>query len=90
MSQCEKHDAEKVRNAIASFLEEKFLFRFNEKGIDGSTNLFKENVIDSFGLIELITFLEQSYSIQFTEEDLTSPLLGSLNGLLALVTSKLI
>lgn len=90
MTQYDKNDTEKIRNEIANFLEGKFLFRFNEKGINGSTNLFKENVIDSFGLIELITFLEQSYSIQFAEEDLTSPLLGSLDGLLALVTSKFI
>lgn len=69
---------EKINERIKEFLEENFLFEFdNTIGLD--TDLFKEGIIDSFGYIQLIQFLESEFNIQFTESEMLTNVLISYN-----------
>lgn len=62
---------------IREFIEEQFLIEFDEDFPD-HTDLFKAGVMDSFGYIQLIRFLEAEFSIKFSKQEITSNILVSL------------
>ncbi|MDJ0933258.1 phosphopantetheine-binding protein [Breoghania sp.] len=64
---------EKIRH----FIEEQFLIEFDESFPEDS-DLFKEGVMDSFGYIQLIRFLEQEFDIKFSEAEITGGVMVSL------------
>lgn len=53
------------------------------------TDLFEEGFIDSFGFIELVKYLEKEFQIKFTDNELISNQLNTLNNITSMVQSKL-
>ena len=45
--------------------------------------------LDSFGIIELVTFLEKKYKISILDEELTKEIFGSINKMANLVLKKI-
>lgn len=62
---------------VRRFIEEQFLIEFDES-FPQSADLFKEGVMDSFGYIQLIRFLEKEFAIKFTEQEMTGGVMVSL------------
>ena len=61
-------DISDMRARIQSFLSEQFLIEFGA-GVDGTTDLFAQGLVDSFGFIELVSFLERSFGCEFDNEE---------------------
>lgn len=78
-----------VRFEIADFLEKAFLFSFKENAVSDEDNLFEAGYIDSFGLIQLVLFLEKEFSIAVPQNMMSSPKLASLSGMVAFVEERL-
>jgi len=76
-----------INNIIKTFLEDELLLEFNNK-TTSSTNLFESGAIDSFGFIELITFLEQKFKIKISEEEIHSNALTTFEKITELVSTK--
>jgi acyl carrier protein len=80
------HDS--VDDRITAFVETQFLVRLpGELGFDD--DLFESGHVDSFGLIEFITYLENEFGITFTDEELMSKSFRSVARIQALVKEKL-
>lgn len=75
------------RSIIGRYLESQLLIEFGS-AIGPETNLFEAGVLDSFGLIELVKFLEKEFSISIEDEEIASPALASLAGMTSLVERK--
>ncbi|MEM6405094.1 MAG: acyl carrier protein [Pseudomonadota bacterium] len=73
---------------IREFIEEQFLIEFDED-FPAETNLFKEGVMDSFGYVQLCRFLEQTYHIKFSEQEMTGDILVSLAQIEQSVSDKI-
>ena len=76
-----------VKKKIKTFLEEHLLVDF-KNGIDESTNLFEVGLIDSYGYMELVKFLEGEFLIQFSNAELISSSFTSLSNLVKIVEEK--
>ena len=50
-------------NTIRTFIETKFKPRSGGRPFDDETPLFTSGIVDSFGVLELIAFLEKTFSI---------------------------
>jgi len=74
---------------IADFMQKQFLFTFDGRTVTAETNLFESGHLDSFGFVELVTFLEQEFAIKLSDDDLLSNRLNSLASLTAVVEEKL-
>ena len=74
--------------AIRQYMQDAFLFEFGDE-VNDDTNLFEGGLIDSYGLVEFIAHLEQTYGIKFSEHDYTSPQLVSYRGIIGMVEAKL-
>lgn len=77
-----------VKEKIRRFMEETFLFEFDEE-ISEESNLFQQGVIDSFGYIQLINFLGREFGLVFSEKEVLSNVLVSFANISEFVLQKL-
>ncbi|MBB4893127.1 acyl carrier protein [Streptomyces olivoverticillatus] len=73
---------------IRQFVEERFLIDFGGE-VTAESDLFKAGVIDSFGYIQLMSFLEDEFSLRITDEEILGNIFVSLDGIDAFVAAKL-
>ena len=77
-----------VKKATKEFIIENFLFG-NDEGFGDDTSLMEEGIIDSTGILELIEFLEEEYSIIIEDEEMIPENLDSLNNVVVYMSKKL-
>ena len=81
-------DASNVQNQISDFMSRTFLFQFGN-GVGPDTDLFQAGLIDSFGFIELVGFVETTFQVKLTDDDVASPETATLAGTTRLVLSRM-
>ena len=72
-------------------IENKLIDYFKEKVdtvVDSDTLLLEDKVIDSMGVIELVAFLEATYGVEFTDDDLTIDNFKTIGSISNLIVSK--
>jgi acyl carrier protein len=73
---------------LRSFITENFLFGQDDVCLTGDTSFLEGGIIDSTGILELIAFLERTYGIRLTDQELVPENLDSLNRLTAFISRK--
>ncbi|MFB7634871.1 acyl carrier protein [Streptomyces sp. NPDC056149] len=73
---------------IRRYLEDRFLFEFDET-ITSDTDLFKAGVIDSFGYVKMMSFLESEFSLKISTEDILTNVFVSLTAIDEFIQKKL-
>jgi acyl carrier protein len=76
-----------IEQEIRNYLTEEFLFGRSE-ALNDETPLLG-NVIDSQGVIELISFVQQRFKIEVDDAEVTTDNLATLKTVVALVEKKL-
>lgn len=76
-----------MQESIRRYLEEAFLIEFGDE-ITAETDLFEAQIVDSFGFVELVSYLESTFAIQITDDDLLSNRLTTLGKILELVEER--
>lgn len=76
------------KTQIKEFIIENFLFG-NANGLDDDTSFIEEGIIDSTGILELITFLEEGFSVKIEDEELIPENLDSIDKVSIFVGKKL-
>lgn len=74
-----------VASTLRAFMVERFLI---DDSVGDEVDLFEQGVVDSFGLVEMITFLETSFEIAFAKAEFMSPRLHTMGGIIGLVQEK--
>lgn len=77
-----------VKLILKQFIVENFLFG-NANGLNDETSFLQEGIIDSTGVLELVTFLEEEFGISVEDEELVPENLDSLNNLAAYLERKI-
>ena len=78
-----------TKEKIKTFIVENFLFG-SEDGLKDETSFLEEGIIDSTGILELVTFLEEEFSIEVEDEELVPENLDSINNVTAFLERKII
>lgn len=76
-----------TKSKIRDFIIENFLFG-NADGLQDDTSFLEEGIIDSTGVLELVTFLEETFEIQVDDEELIPENLDSINNVTAYLERK--
>jgi acyl carrier protein len=76
-----------IEQEIRNYLTEEFLFGGGEV-LNEDTALLG-NVIDSQGVIELVSFIQQRFNVEIADEDVTTDNLATLKTVVTLVEKKL-
>jgi acyl carrier protein len=73
---------------IRQFVIDNFLFG-REGQLSNADSFLQNGIIDSTGVLELISFLEEHFGLKLGESDLTPDNLDSIDKVTALVTKRL-
>ena len=73
---------------IKNFIIDNFLFG-DDEGLEDDVSFLEEGIIDSTGILELITFLEEDFSIEIDDEEMLPENLDSINNVLAFLNKKI-
>lgn len=68
---------QKIREKLLDFITRSFMVERDEIDLDKS--MIDEGIIDSFGLIEIATFLENEFKISITEDKMIRANFGSVH-----------
>ena len=77
-----------LKAQIRDFIIENFLFG-NANGLKDDTLFLEEGIIDSTGVLELVTFLEENFEIQVEDEELIPENLDSIDNVTGYLERKM-
>jgi acyl carrier protein len=73
---------------LRQFIVENFLFGKEDAPLANGDSLLELGIIDSTGVLELVSFLEQKYSFTIQDDELVPENLDSIDRLVQFVTRK--
>ena len=77
-----------VRTAIRNFITEDLLFGDESNRLDDNVSLTSSGMLDSTGVIELVTFIESKFGVQIADEEMLPENLDSVSRIEAFVNRK--
>ena len=78
-----------TRRHIKQFVLKNFLFSEDESAVADHDSLIKKGIVDSTGILELISYLEETYAISVAEEEMVPTNFDSVDAITAFLTRKL-
>lgn len=69
--------SEEIKDRLLDFITTSFMVERHEIDLDKS--MIDEGIIDSFGLIEIATFMEREFGMKVREEQMIRSNFGSVN-----------
>ena len=75
------------KKAIREFIVENFLFG-EANGLEEETSFLENGIIDSTGILELVTYLEETFGIEVEDEELVPENLDSIANVAKYLTTK--
>ena len=72
-----------IRTFVASWFRDG-----TEQGLEADTPLVTSGIVDSAGVLEVVEFLEQRFSVRVSDQDVSLANCNTLRGLTALVKSR--
>ena len=73
---------------VRAFIVDNFLFG-DDSSLKDDSSFLQEHIVDSTGILEIINFLEEEFSIKINDDELLPENLDSLNNIDAFVKRKL-
>lgn len=77
-----------IKDEVRKFILEKFLFNCGDQ-LDDEMSLIDTNTVDSVGVLEIVGFIENRFSIKVEDEELTAENLDSINKIARFIERKL-
>jgi acyl carrier protein len=80
---------EEIETKVNQFLNQHMLLSLDNLESFRNTNLFDAGLIDSFGLVELVSFLEKTFCIKIEDSDIADMSLVSIQNIVDTVNRKM-
>ena len=77
-----------VKQQIKTYIAENFMFSSNGFHLDEDESFLDAGVVDSLGVLELVTFVEETFGIQVSDEEIVPDNFDSVNNLAAYIGRK--
>lgn len=77
-----------TKAAIRAFIVENFLFGDESHPLKDETSLIDNDMIDSTGILELVTFLEERFGLRVADADIVPANLDSIERIAGFVERK--
>ena len=77
-----------IESKVREFITDNFLFREDRASIGDADSLLEAGLIDSTGILELVSFIEGEFGIQVADADIVPDNLDSIRTIVAYVTAK--
>ncbi|EJN02157.1 acyl carrier protein [Phyllobacterium sp. YR531] len=77
-----------LKTQIRTFIVENYLFGDASHPLDDKTSLIETDIIDSTGVLELVTYLEDTFEISVQDSEIVPANLDSIASIASYVASK--
>ncbi len=77
-----------MKEQIRHFVAENFLFSSNGFDLDDDESFLEAGVVDSLGVLELVTFVEEAFDVPVADEEIVPANFDSVNNLAAYIQTK--
>lgn len=77
-----------ILSAVRAFIEENFLYMKPGLVLGDDDNLMKKGIVDSMGVLEVLSFLEEKLGVTVADDDVTEANLGTPNAIARFVAAK--
>ena len=74
---------------VRGFIRDTMLVGLSDQSIEPDESLVQRGVIDSTGVLELVTFLQDRYGIEIRDDEITTDNLDSLQAIAGFLRRKL-
>ncbi len=78
-----------LKSEIKNFIIDSFLYGQDGNTLDDDVSFLRNGIIDSTGVLELVSFVQEKYGIPVTDEELLPENFDSLNKLACFITKKM-
>jgi acyl carrier protein len=82
-------DKNSVRTDLKGFIVESFLFGNKNQTFTDSDSFMDKGIVDSTGILELTSYIEEKYGIAIKDEEMIPDNLDSINNLVGFIARKL-
>ncbi len=77
-----------IENKLRTYIEENFRHSSDGSSLSNDESLLESGIIDSAGIFELVSFLENEFSVTVGDEDITPDNFENISCLVNLIQSK--
>jgi acyl carrier protein len=77
-----------IREQLREFIIENFLFGSEENGLHDDDSFLETGIIDSTGILELVSFIEEKFEFEVDDEDLIPDNFDSVNKLTSYIENN--
>ena len=77
-----------IENEIRKFIMENFILD-GDNNLSNEDSLLEKGIIDSTGVLELVAFIEETYSFKINDEELVPENLDSIKNISQFIQNKL-
>lgn len=77
-----------IDSALRAFIAENFLYGDDASSLAADRSLIEEGLIDSTGVLDLVSFLEEKFGIQIADSEIVPDNLDSIASITAFVQRK--
>lgn len=78
-----------IATVIRKYVLENYLFTDNEDELRNDDSFLDKGILDSTGILEIITLIEESFDIKVEDAEMIPENLDSVNNIVAYVTKKM-
>ncbi|HFE66007.1 MAG TPA: acyl carrier protein [Chloroflexi bacterium] len=79
-----------TKTQIKQYIAENYLFSNNGFNLDDDESFLEAGIVDSLGVVELVSFVEETYDIEVPDDDIVPDNFDSVNNLTNYITSKVV
>lgn len=79
---------EEIKNEIINYVKNTSVFLEHDQPIPIDVSLLEAGLIDSYGVVELLSFIETNWNIKISDEEVTKDNLGSINKMCHFIIKK--
>lgn len=79
---------EQIKQTVKKFILENILFEDDENVLDYDDSFLEKGIIDSTGVLELVSFIEEEFNISVSDDELVPENLDSVNKLAGFIDKK--
>lgn len=76
------------REQLRQFILNNYLFTDDQSALADDTSFLDNGILDSMGILELIDFLDETFSVKVTGDELVPENLDSINSVLKFLAAK--
>ncbi|WP_406871433.1 acyl carrier protein [Aminobacter sp. P9b] len=79
---------QQIKDTVKTFIIENFLFGDTSYALDDDVSLIESGVVDSTGVLELVTFIEDQFGLEMADSDIVPANLDSLVRIATFIETK--